>query len=201
MPEFSQSDRVETPDGPALVLETKTESFEMPVDVDDEGETVTESVDASSSNPVYIVGLMEGGNAAFDEDQLTSYDGTFSDKEETDPQNLAGKAEMAEVYQYTDKPYDMEELQLAKERLLCSTHGVDNVEELINIPGVDDPGVGFDSLPDGWNRASVLDAWTSLGASFTTCRADMVGEIRSPTRFCAALKDEVYGTELWRNRF
>lgn len=201
MPEFSQSDRVDTPDGPALVLEVKTESFEMPVGVDEEGDTETEDVEASSDEPVYIVGLMSGGNAAYDEGQVSSYDGTFSDKEDADPGDLAGKAEMAEVYSYTDKPYDMEELQKAKERVLCSRHGVDDVEELVNIPGVDDPGVGFDDLPEGWNRASVLDAWTSLGASFTTCRADMVGEIRSPTRFCAALKDEVYGTELWRNRF
>jgi len=201
MPKFSESDRVETPDGPALVLDTKTSNFEMPVDVDDEGETVTEEVEASSDTPVYIVGLLEGGNAAYDEEQVSSYEGTFSDKEDADPGDLAGKAEMAEVYSFTDKPYDMEELQAAKERLLCSRHGVDNVEELVNIPGVDDPGVGFDSLPEGWNRASVLDAWTSLGASFRTCRADMVGEIRSPTRFCAALKDEVFQTELWRNRF
>jgi len=201
MPEFSQSDRVDTPDGPALVLEVKTEAFEMPVGVNEEGDTETEDVEASSDEPVYIVGLMSGGNAAYDEGQVSSYDGTFSDKEDADPGDLAGKAEMAEVYSHTDKPYDMEELQKAKERVLCSRHGVDDVEELVNIPGVDDPGVGFDDLPEGWNRASVLDAWTSLGASFTTCRADMVGEIRSPTRFCAALKDEVYGTELWRNRF
>jgi len=201
MPKFSESDRVDTPDGPALVLEVKTEAFEMPVGVDDEGDTETEDVEASSDEPVYIVGLMSGGNAAYDEGQVSSYDGTFSDKEDADPGDLAGKAEMAEVYSYTDKPYDMEELQKAKERVLCSRHEVDGVEELVNIPGVDDPEVGFDDLPEGWNRASVLDAWTSLGASFTTCRADMVGEIRSPTRFCAALKDEVYGTELWRNRF
>jgi hypothetical protein len=108
---------------------------------------------------------------------------------------------MAEVYSYTDNPADYAELQKAKERLLCDHHDVDNTEELVNIRGVDDPGVGFDELPDGWDRTSVLDAWASLGGMFRTCRAQMVGEIRSPDRFCAALKDEVLGTELWRSRF
>jgi uncharacterized protein with gpF-like domain len=70
-----------------------------------------------------------------------------------------------------------------------------------NIPGVDDPEVGFSSLPDGWTRKSVLQAYASLGGSWTSCVADMQGEIRSPKRFCSALKDEVFGTERWRGRF
>lgn len=65
----------------------------------------------------------------------------------------------------------------------------------------EDPEVGFRTLPDGWTRKSVLQAWASLGGTFRSCRADMAGEIASPTRFCAALKDEVLGTEEWRGKF
>lgn len=70
-----------------------------------------------------------------------------------------------------------------------------------NIPGVDDPETGFKTLPKGWDRQSVLDAWTSLGGSFTSCKAGMVANGKSPRfadRFCAALKDEVLQTEEWR---
>lgn len=68
-----------------------------------------------------------------------------------------------------------------------------------NVPGVDDPETGFKpGEPDGWDRSSVVDAWTSLGGSFTTCVAEMTGDVRSPEAFCAALKDEFLGTENWR---
>lgn len=65
----------------------------------------------------------------------------------------------------------------------------------------EDPEVGFETLPDGWDRQSVLDAWTSLGGSFTSCKRDMMADgktERFADRFCAALKDEVLQTEEWR---
>lgn len=200
--EFTEGDLVQSDDGEGVVVGVMEEEFEFPVgqaDGEDE-EPETETVDASSDEPAYIVALAEGGNGVFSADNLEEYDGEALGDEKPDPQDLAG-AEMAEVYSYTDNPADYAELQRAKERLLCDRHDVDNTEELVNIRGVDDPHVGFDELPDGWDRTSVLDAWASLGGMFRTCRADMVGEIRSPDRFCAALKDEVLGTELWRNRF
>jgi hypothetical protein len=201
--EYTEGNRVETPEGSGLVVGVLTSDFEFPTgqpeDEDDEPET--EEVSASSDSPAYVVALADGGNGVFKAEDLEEFEGeSFSDKD-ADAKDLAGKAEMAEVYQYTDEPHDYAELQRAKKRMLRDKHDNDNVEELLNIRGVDDPGVGFDDLPDGWNRATVLDAWTSLGGTFTTCRADMVGEIRSPTRFCAAFKDEVLQTELWRNRF
>jgi PBSX family phage portal protein len=70
-----------------------------------------------------------------------------------------------------------------------------------NIPGVDDPETGFSSLPEGWTRKSVLQAWASLGGTWTSCVADMGGEVSSPKRWCSAMKDEVYGSERWRGRF
>jgi len=203
MVEFKEGNRVETPEGPGVITGKMTTDFEFPTGApegdDDEPETV--DVEASSDSPAYIVGLTGGGNGVFRASDLSEYDGESFADDDADAKDLAGKAEMAEVYQYTDNPHDYAELQRAKERMLCDKHDVDNVDELLNIRGVDDPEVGFSELPEGWDRASVLDAWASLGGTFTTCRAQMVGDIRSPSRFCAALKDEVLGTELWRNRF
>lgn len=201
--DFTEGDLVVTDDGnEGVVTGVMEEEFEFPVgqaDGEDE-EPETETIDASSDEPAYIVALSEGGNGVFSADSLEEYDGEALGDEKPDPKDLAG-AEMAEVYSFTDKPHDYAELQKAKERLLCERHDVDDTEELVNIRGVDDPHVGFDELPDGWDRTSVLDAWASLGGQFRTCRTQMVGDIRSPDRFCAALKDEVLGTELWRNRF
>lgn len=201
---YAEGDLVTTDDGnEGVVTGVMTEEFEFPVSQpeDEDEDPETETINASSDEPAYIVALAEGGNGVFSASNLEEYDGERLGDEDTEPQDLADGAELAEVYSFTDNPHDYAELQKAKERLLCERHDVDNAEELVNIRGVDDPHVGFDELPDGWDRTSVLDAWASLGGMFRTCRADMVGEIRSPTRFCAALKDEVLGTELWRNRF
>lgn len=68
-----------------------------------------------------------------------------------------------------------------------------------NIPGVDDPETGFrPGEPEGWTRSSVVQAWVSLGGTWRSCVSDMRGEIRSPERWCSALKDQFLGTENWR---
>jgi hypothetical protein len=87
----------------------------------------------------------------------------------------------------------------------CYNHAHDAtniaVTDLLNVPGVDDPETGFASLPNGWDRKTVLKAWASLGASFDSCTTDMAGEISKPSNFCAALADEIWGTEEWRGGF
>jgi len=76
-------------------------------------------------------------------------------------------------------------------------------EELLNIPGVDDPEVGFASDPRGWTRKSYLQAWATVGGTWRSCYARMLRHFgsRMAKRWCAALKDEVLGTEKWRSRF
>ena len=51
---------------------------------------------------------------------------------------------------------------------------------------------------DGWTQASVWDAYLSLGGQHSTCSTRMTGELRNPDAWCAALKDEALGTDLWR---
>jgi hypothetical protein len=76
-------------------------------------------------------------------------------------------------------------------------------EELVNIPGVDDPHVGFDSDPRGWDRSSYLDFWSTVGGTWTSCFARMTLHFspRMAKRFCAAAKDEILGTTEWRGDF
>lgn len=58
--------------------------------------------------------------------------------------------------------------------------------------------------PESWeesetpNRLILLKAWAGLGGRFTTCRREMSGEIASPARFCADMKDRVLQWEGWR---
>lgn len=215
--EFKEGDVVdiEGRESSGVITGVMTENFEFPTGVDDEGETETREVEASSDEPVYIVAPERGAVLAVSGDNLSegSLDVETGDDEE-DVKELANETEAAPVYAYMDDPGgSVEELREAKKAYIMdhyaaelSDSGIEepeavSYEELLNIPGVDDPEVGFDELPEGWTRKSVLQAWASLGGTFRTCRADMVGEIRSPTRWCAALKDEVLRTELWRNRF
>lgn len=170
--EFSEGDVVTIdPGGTSVITSLMTSNFSFPT-----GEEETEDIEASEDDPKYVVAT-KSGMRVVSEDEVSE----DSFNTDADPKKLANGAELSDVYKELDNPYSM--------------------EELINIPGVDDPHVGFDELPEGWDRLSVLDAWSSLGGTFTSCRADMAGEIRSPTRFCAALKDEVLQTEQWRNRF
>lgn len=201
---------VEGRDSVGVVVSKMIETFDFPTSKTDDGDAETETLDASSDEPVFIVAFTRGGIMAVDGDRLSenSFD---TDVSADDATKLARQAEEAAVYDYMDDPEgSAEALRVAKREYILDRHEAAladreaaqmSYEELVSVPGVDDPGVGFDSLPDGWTRATVLDAWASLGGTFTTCRAEMTGEIRSPSRFCAAFKDEVLRTELWRNRF
>lgn len=48
-------------------------------------------------------------------------------------------------------------------------------------------------LPEGWTRATLLDAWSSMGASFSGCMETFHDE-----EMCGSMKDTVYGTTYWR---
>lgn len=184
--QFEQGDMVSYGSGDqqnGLVLEVFTGSFEWPVD-DEE----TEEVDADQDEPVYIVARAAGGSGVFAESELES--STFLDDVEANPSELAD-AEPAKIYDAMDDPNSLAEFRAAR-----------NVIENLNVPGVDDPEVGFaPGEPEGWTRLSFLKAWRSLGMTWTSCVAEMSGDVSRPKRWCAALKDTIYGTERWRNRF
>ncbi|WP_254537790.1 hypothetical protein [Halomarina litorea] len=72
------------------------------------------------------------------------------------------------------------------------------------LTAVVDEGVdGLDELPEGWDRESVLEFWSSVGGTWESAVSDLTdefGEDRAK-QLAAAMKDELLGTERWRNRF
>lgn len=150
------------------------EAAETTIEVD--GETV----DGSERSPAYVVALDSGGASTFRASELNA-DDWFPD-DDVDPSTL-DQAERAAV-----DPLRFPSVHADRDR---DTAG-DRLE---------DPGVGFDRLPDGWDRSSVLKAWSSLGGSFTSARREFQGEVRDPAGLAAALKDEVLGFETWRGGF
>lgn len=183
-------------------------------------------IEASPENPMYIVALQDGGSVAASADEISDGslegdDGTEINSWDDEDIGEGTEAELAPVYQYTTDPSSAAELNEAKRRLIMEQQAAAladyiesnemelsdlesmRYEELVNIRGVDDPHVGFDSLPDGWTRKSVLQAWASLGGMWRTCYPRMV-RVRGPNfakRWCSALKDEVLRTEEWRGKF
>jgi hypothetical protein len=229
--EFDLGEIVSTEDGDGIIAAFVEESFEFPVgqsegqieEVEEEEQPEMEEIEASEDDPMYIVALQDGGSVAVSADEIDSggsLDGDGKDIEEWPPEE-SGDAELAPVYERCDDPSDLAELREAKADLIRERqagHLADYVEsgeksleemqtasyeELVNIRGVDDPHVGFDSLPDGWTRKSVLQAWASLGGMWRTCFARMVREMgpNFAKRWCAAMKDEVLRTEEWRGKF
>lgn len=186
--EISEGDWV-TFDGEhfGVVVATKSSNFTWPTSEDSEQE-----IEVGEDETWAIVARETGGSKPFPVSELEEVEGPDTDVES--PEEDLDDAEMSRVYYIADDPHDVAELERAR-------------DELQNIPGVDDPGVGFDSWPDSWEesekpaRLIALDAWTSLGATFTSCVADMRGDISRPKRFCASFKDTILGTERWRNRF
>lgn len=191
--EIEPGDPVEYRDGQyGTVVEAFDSDFTWPPKPDDEADE-DDMYEVDDDQTVYIVARESGGIEPFDADDLKTVDReTAFGEPEKDPEERIKEAqedaEMAAVYDNVDGcPCDV------------------TVEELIDLPGVDDPGVGWSSYPDSWrkserpNRVILLDAWTSMGATFRGCRREMAGEMVNPNRFCASMKDSVYGTEMWRS--
>jgi hypothetical protein len=195
--------------------------------IEEEDEEVDmEEIEASEDSPIYIVALQEGGSTAVSADEIDE-DASLDDDDGEEIEDWeevvgeGGEASLSPVYDYCDDPHSREQLREAKRKYIHENYAeelaeyVENsdttlavleelsYEELVNIPGVDDPHVGFDELPPGWTRKSVLQAWASLGGMWRTCFARMVRGMgpNFAKRFCAALKDEVLRTEEWRGKF
>lgn len=186
--DVSEGDWVEYSDGNYGVVVGKLSGpTEWPTD-DDE----TEEVGEEGEN-IYVVARASGGSKPFTADEIesASREDAIGDPDELpdEPEEDIDDAEMARGY------------KMVSDGSVAQLHEKP-VSELINIPGVDDPHVGFDSWPDSWRKSPkparliALDAWSSLGATFTGCMT----EIKS-RRICAAFKDEILGTERWRGRF
>jgi len=229
--DYQLGEIVSTEDGDGIIAAFVEENFEFPVgqsegqieEVEDEESPEMEEIEASSDNPVYIVALQDGGSTAVTGDEIEgdgSLEGEGADIEEWPPEEGAD-AELSPVYEYCDDPSDMAQLEAAKKKYIHENYASEladyvedsdaslatleelSYEELVNIRGVDDPHVGFDELPPGWTRKSVLQAWASLGGMWRTCYPRMI-RVRGPNfakRWCAALKDEVLRTEEWRGKF
>lgn len=185
---------------PGEVPESEQPEEDDEDDDDDESDEGISTIAASSDNPIYIVARASGGSQPFREDDLTSIsrDEAVGDlPDDVDPVDDVVENEdelYAPIYSMVDDPFDFEEFS-------------SRLEELQNIPGVDDPHVGWDGWPASWEKSEkparliFLDMWTSVGATFTTCRAEFSGRVSRPSRFCASAKDEALRTERWRNRF
>jgi|APHM01.1.fsa_nt_gi hypothetical protein len=189
----------------------------------DEGDIVMQ---ASAEEPLYVVALQKGGSIVAEGDEISTdasldRDGKEIDSwQDMDEENV-DDAELATLYGQCENPCELDEWREAKatrvrernaEAIAEYVEGNDtsleelaqySPEELLNIPGVDDPEVGFASDPNGWDRTSYLDAWASVGGTWSTCYPRMVRHFgpNMAKRWCAALKDEVLGTEEWRNSF
>jgi len=218
--EFNEGQIVEhKEEGPGIIAAIITSNTEwFPDPNDDESEV---KIEASEEEPVYLVALNDGGSIPAEASDLEDGpDELPGEGAEPDLDN-ADESEMAPVYSYMDNPFDYEELQEAKKQYIHEEYAAElseymegeelslydmggmDLEELLNIPGVDDPEVGFASDPNGWTRKSYLQAWATVGATWRSCRARMLRHFGNnmAKRWCAALKDEILQTEKWRSRY
>ncbi|SDQ34860.1 hypothetical protein [Natronobacterium texcoconense] len=91
----------------------------------------------------------------------------------------------------------LESTDLEDENAAESTDG----DSLTDV--VDEDVDALDGLPQGWDRDSVLEYWSSIGGSWEACVDDMTDEFEEQRakEHCSAMKDEVLRTKRWRNRF
>jgi hypothetical protein len=157
-----------------VVTEVYTDDFTM-------GEDDTE-YEASENSPSYIVALEEGGYdvySASDIDQI--------------PQEDAFKRDMSE-----DKMMDAMAEEMGSE-VDCDADLTDIAVATLDFEH------GWSDYPDSWEesdrpaRIILLDAFTSMNASFDGCMREMRGKMVNPERFCGSMLDEVYGSTHWRD--
>ena len=225
--EFEEGQFVEHEEyGAGLIGALLEESFDFPDADDPEDETI--EIEASSDDPVYMVALLDGGSVPAEASDLTAIDELPGDdgEEPDDPEDIdavADEIELSPVYDMVDDPHDEEQLEEAQKRYVHKEYAEEiaeyveksgtslkeveemSVEELrVNVQRIDRAGIiGFRRLPPGWNRKSVLKAWNTLRRKWRTCRARMLRHFGNELakRWCAVLKDEVYRTTRWRNRW
>jgi len=126
-------------------------------------------MEASSDDPVYPVALLEGGNGPtfYHESDLSSTEGPEVEGVDEPAEDVEAMAEIASAVDPEDE-----------------------AEALV---------FGEFNYPDSWeesstpNRAILLDAWSSMGGTFTGCRSEGLGR-----RLCASMKDAVWMTHDWR---
>jgi hypothetical protein len=158
------------------------------------GDDESETIDPNDDAPVYVVARLSGGSKPFTADEL-------------DP--ISREEAIGDESAMPDNPVDdaADDAELSVGYTMLSRTQVAELHdrglsELIDVPGVDDPGVGFDSWPDSWvtsetpARLIALDAWASMGGTWRGCFAEI-----GSRRLCSAFKDEILQTERWRNRF
>jgi hypothetical protein len=183
------------------------------------------NMQASEDEPLYVIALEQGGSVLAETSEISTDASLDSDSARIesweDMGDEAASAELASIYSECSNPSNRTEWRREKARLVRE-HNAETLanyvegndasldelsqrspEELLNIPGVDDPGVGFDSDPNGWDRTSYLDAWATVGGMWRTCYPRMIRHFgpNMAKRWCAALKDEILGTEEWRGDF
>jgi len=156
------------------------------------GDDKTETV-GSEGDDVYVVARVSGGSKPYTVDEITAVDRetVIGDENEMpdNPEEDLDDAEMAASY------------KMLNDGRVAELHHK-SVSELLNVPGVDDPGVGFDNWPPSWRKSDkparliALDAWTQMGATWRGCMSEI-----GSRRLCSSFKDEILGTERWRNRF
>lgn len=180
---------------------------------------------ASEDEPLYVIALESGGSVLAESEEISEDASLDTDSARIesweDMGDDAASAELADIYTECEDPSNRTEWDTVRARLVRERNSevlaryvergdgsVDELsqrsaEELLNIPGVDDPGVGFDSDPNGWDRTSYLDAWATVGGMWRTCYPRMIRHFgpNMAKRWCAALKDEVLQTEEWRGDF
>lgn len=180
--QYEEGDVVEYDDEGHIgaVVAVMTEDFTVPVGDEDE-----DDVSASDDSPVYVVARETQG---FDTFQASALSGGEIPAHDADVDDMS-EAEVEASYADLDSNVDPN----------SKTGG-----EVLRILEKD---VGWDRYPPSWRNSNIparvifLDAWTSMGATFRGCVAEMTGEVATPRDFCASMKDEALGTLRWRNRF
>lgn len=76
----------------------------------------------------------------------------------------------------------------------------DTQEIVDHHKSADTAKAGWNTLPPGWSRLTLLDAWSSMNGQFNCGGGCCMGEIHD-AEVCASMKDEVLGTTRWRGRF
>lgn len=171
-----------------FIIDVNTSNFNWKSN--DGDESVSVEVDDEA---VYVVGMAatEAGAHPF----------LASDLEAVDRDDVLGDLDI------DADPGDAEEQMRAGSPNASQTRSpaVAELQEVGDITGITRNERGLNPWPESWResdkpaRLIAMDAWISMGASFTGCNRSLDDEVSDPEGLCAAWKDQLYGHTYWRS--